>query len=145
MARDLTFLTIKDEDSEQVRAMKSYWQMVMAMPADDRQYFLQEEKVKEEETYLQWMISCNRRDDNAMTEFTHRARSAVSDYEMLNEESLLDKAEAWTTLVSSTKANKFTIKDIRKQRERVQWQKKKLKQMTKPSSEPKPSSSRSEN
>lgn len=139
--KDLSFLTIKDDDSESIRAMKSYWQMVMAMPEPERRYFLQEERVKEEERYLQWMIDCNKDDDADVVEFTHRARAAVIDYEMLHDESVLDIAEAWTTLAQSTKANKFTIKDIRKQRERVQWEKKKLSQMTKPPTEQSPSSS----
>jgi hypothetical protein len=141
MVKDLSFLTIKDDDSESIKAMKSYWQMVMAMPLPERRYFLQEERVKEEERYLQWMIDCNHNDDVDVEEFTHRARSAVVDYEMLHDEKVLDIAEAWTTLAQSTKANKFTIKDIRKQRERVQWEKKKLSQMTKPSTEQSQSSS----
>ena len=136
MAKDLSFLQIKEGDSESIKGMKTYWQMVMALPEPERRYFLQEERVKEEERYLQWMINCNRDDDDSVVEFTHRARSAVLDYEMLHDESVLDIAEAWTTLAQSTKANKFTIKDIRKQRERVQWEKKKLNQMTKPSTEP---------
>ena len=136
MAKDLSFLEIKEGDSESIKGMKTYWQMVMALPEPERRYFLQEERVKEEERYLQWMINCNRDDDDSVVEFTHRARSAVLDYEMLHDESLLAIAEAWTSLAQSTKANKFTIKDIRKQRERVQWEKKKLNQMTKPSTEP---------
>ena len=124
--RDISFLNIKPEDSEHIKSLKSHWSMVMGKPLDERLRFLQEERIGEEEQYLEWMIDSNKGDDEAIVALTNEARSIISSYEMLQEESLLNRAELVAEFARSIKDNKFTIRDIRRQRERVQWEKKKL-------------------
>lgn len=133
--RDLSFLKFKDDDSPELRGMKSYWQMVMDMPEPERKVFLQEERVKDEQRHLEWMIECNKTDDQFIELCKHKARSAVLDYNMLKEESSLEVAELWMETANNTKEGKHTLQDIRKQRERVQWERRKLKTMQ-PAEEP---------
>ena len=125
--RDLTFLEHKDSDSPAMRSLKSYWQVVMDMPEPERKVFLQEERIKQEESYLQEMINQNYSDDDFITMAIHKTKSALIDYDIFKDTTLLEAAELWAAIAQSTKAKRFTIADIRKQRERIQWEKKKLK------------------
>lgn len=133
MSRDLSFLEFKPDDSEGMRATKSFWQMAMALPEDERKVFLQEERVREEERYLAWMLEQIKVDDEFYAKAIHSAKGYVQDYNMYKDmpdaEQLLKNAELWHEVAVGTKENRFTIKDIRKQREKVQWEKKKLTQL----------------
>jgi hypothetical protein len=126
MSKDLSILEYKDSDTPELRSLKSYWQMVMDMPVDERRIFLQEERVKEEEAHLQWMINSNHSDDEFIAMAVQKSKTALIDYEMFKTDVTLEIAELWAEIARGTKLNRFTIADIRKQRERVQWEKKKL-------------------
>jgi hypothetical protein len=142
MSKDLSFLEFKDDDSPSLRDMKSYWQMVMDMPEPERKVFLQAERVKQEEHYLQWMIESNKVDDSWVSMALHRSKQAVADYELYKDEAVLETAELWVQIAQDTKEHKFTLTDIRKQRELIWQEKRKLKTMQQ-NAEQSPSSSHS--
>lgn len=128
--RDLSFLEIKPDDDAHIRAMKSELQFVMAMEPGERKLFYQEQRVDEEERYLHWMIQSNKTDDEFIATATSKAKALMQNIQMYgHEDSWLEQAELWTEIAHGTKANKFTLKDIRKQRERIWEQKRKLKTM----------------
>jgi hypothetical protein len=132
VSRDLSFLEVKPTDSSELRAMKSYWQVAMAMPEAERKVFLQQEVVASEEKWLQRMIDSNRSDDDMIAYFSSQAYKYVKEYESSKDEMHIELAEAYTETAQSVADNKYKISQIRKQRERVQWEKTKLNQMTKP-------------
>ncbi len=133
MSRDLSFLEIKPDDTDFMRSQKTYWRMVMDMPEDERKVFLQEERVKEEQRHLDWMIEQQQVDDEFYRTAIRNAKGNVQDYNMYKDmpdaDKLLRNAELWHEIAISTKENRYTIQDTRKQRERVQWEKKKLTQL----------------
>lgn len=133
MSRDLSFLEIKPDDTDFVRSQKTYWPVVMDMPEDERKVFLQEERVKEEQRHLDWMIEQQQVDDEFYRTAIRNAKGNVQDYNMYKDmpdaDKLLHNAKLWHEIAISTKENRYTIQDIRKQRERVQWEKKKLTQL----------------
>lgn len=116
----------KDTDTDELRALKSWAQMYLSLPEDERRVYLQEERVADEEQYLSQMIESNRESDDLIRYATRKARSLVLDYEELNDKPMLEHAEQLAEFAELVKADKYTIGDIRKQRERIQWQKMKL-------------------
>lgn len=77
--------------------------------------------IKQEEDWLKYMIDQNKRDDASVAEMVAEAQNCVWWYEQDGDEDHLRKAEAFQTMAKSFKDHKFTIGEIRKQRERVQW------------------------
>lgn len=139
------FLQIKEDDDAHIRAMKSELLLVMDMSKEDRAIYWQEDRVREEEHRLQWMIDQNKSDDEFIAWCVAKAKQYVNDYETFGEEEKWIKpAEEYTELAKAYKQNKYSIAEIRKQRERIQWEKRKLnqirKQSSKPSTEPSQSS-----
>ena len=132
MSKDLTFLEHTDNDSNNMRDMKSYWKMVMAMPEPERKVFFQQERVHDEEHHLELMVESNKLDEEYISEVTRRAQTAVADYELHHDESLLTEAELWADMALHVRQTRYTIANIRKQREIIQCQKKKLKMMLPP-------------
>lgn len=82
---------------------------------------MSDELIKMEEDWLRYMIDQVARDDDSIAECLQKAQDCIWWYEQDGDESHLSKAEAYTTLAKSFKDNKYTIKQIREQRERVQW------------------------
>lgn len=132
MSRDLSFLEPAEDDDEHIRALKAQMQIEMAMPELERKHFIQEQRVAEEQYRLDWMVHSNKQDDDRVQWFSHMAREYVTRYEEDEDDKHLVAAEQYTEMAKLTKEMRFTIGDIRKQRERVQWQRRKLNQMTKP-------------
>lgn len=129
---DNQYLEIRDDDKPHIIALKTRWQYLMSLTKEQRQYELQLDKIREEERHLNWMIETNKDSDNLILECTNRARQAIANYELYDDKDSLDSADSWTQVAQGLKGTRFTIADIRKQRERVQWERKKLNQMTKP-------------
>lgn len=100
-----------------------------SMDPADRRLSLHQLWVNEEESYLRWMINSNKRDDEMVADLTRRAKQLVTDYHTYGDEASLQKAEVYTELAASFKQNRFTIQNIRQQRERVQWVRNRLKVM----------------
>ena len=116
----------KDTDDDWLRAQKAFWQLALAMPEPEQSIFLQEEWVKEEEQRLEWMLDCRKRDTRLLEDITARATEHVQQYEKTSDEKHLTAAEEWVGIARSIKETRFTIGDIRKQRERIQWERTKL-------------------
>ena len=119
--RDLSFLEPREGDTEELQGQKTYWKLVMDMPKPERMVFLQDEKVKEEEDWLDWMITSNKNDDIIIENYANTARELIQDHEMY-ELDTLDRAEQYMDIVRSTKELRYSIADIRKQREKIQWE-----------------------
>lgn len=85
-----------------------------------------EYRLEEEQRWLEFMIDSNRRDDETAAMCVQEARDAVWLYQQDSDESHLVTAEAFEELARNLKENKYTIGDIRKQREKIQCQKKEL-------------------
>ena len=114
---------------------EDYLARLEAMTEEDRAYFLQEEMVHAEERSLQWMVDQNKADDELIKLCTSKTQQAMKDYELFGSQDALDEAEDWLLIAKDTKEHRLTIGDIRKQRERIWQEKKKLQQMRKPSTE----------
>lgn len=97
----------------------------------------------EEENWLQFMIDCNQRDDQFIAEFKAKAKDGLWWFNQDGDESHLKRAEVYTEFAQNLKDGKYTIAEIRKQRENVQWAKKQIR--VEPSEEQSRSSSHSEN
>jgi hypothetical protein len=93
---------------------------LMRMPKQERKRVLTMSKLADEQAYLEYMISNNKHDSDLMSDFAYRAREFVA-------EGKLDEAENCTEIVKLLKGQRFTIGEIRKQREKIQWVKKRLK------------------
>lgn len=115
--------------------LKNAMEILMALPKGERQYFIQQERVTEAENYLEWMINQRQQDADFVKQAVQKAQQSLNNYELYNDITALQHAELWADIAQGTTNNMFTIANIRKQRERVQWEKTKLKQMRKPSSE----------
>lgn len=77
--------------------------------------------LQQEIDWLNNMIRQNKQDDASIAEMVAEAQNCVWWYEQDNDEDHLRKAEAYNTMAQSFRDNKYTIKQIREQRERVQW------------------------
>lgn len=128
---------LSDDPQYQARmaVLNNAMEILMALPKGERQYFIQQERVTEAENYLEWMINQRQQDADFVKQAVQKAQQAVNNYELYNDITALQHAELWSEIAQGTTNNMFTIANVRKQRERVQWEKRKLKQMKKPSSE----------
>lgn len=100
-----------------------------AMTPGERKLFFAQERVESEEYWLQFMIDTNKQYDIYSTDYINLAKQKMSDYELTGEDTDLELAEQYAELAKSNREIKYSIADIRKQRERVQWAKKKLNQI----------------
>ena len=130
------FLEIKDDDDEHIKSMKTELLMVMDMSPEEKAIFYQEKRVAEEEHRLQYILDDMQHDDNFIRYCSQKAKMYVEFYEETSEDNYLETAEQWADTAKLSKQHRYNISDIRKQREVIQWQKKKLNQMTSPSTEP---------
>lgn len=101
--------------------------MLEDMDLQERQVFLQESHIQQQEAELQSMVDQNKQDLALAAEFSQQAKVFVE-----GDESELAQAELCAELATLTKRKRYSIGDIRKQRETVQWEKKKLKGMISP-------------
>ena len=116
------FLEIKEDDSPDIAAMKSELLLAMDMKPHEKAIFLQDKRVAEANGHLRWMIDCNKRDDEFIAYAIAKAKKLMQDLKDYGHDpAWLAAAETWTDIAQGTKANKFTLSDIRKQRERI-WQ-----------------------
>lgn len=138
VTQDLSFLEFKESDDDWLRAQKAFFQMAYTLPEDERRAYFEEAWVKEEESRLQWMIDSNKRDDELVEWLTSRARYYVELYGDSGDDKHLEAAEDYADMARLTKESRYSIGDIRKQRERIQWQRRRLNQ-AKLSTEPKQS------
>ena len=135
-------LEIQPEDSDDIKGLKTYMQMVYDLTPEERVIFYQEERVTQEEHRLQYMIEENQRDEAFAQRFIRDAELYMDNYTTLGEpgeetsEGWLQTAELCAEIAKGTRANRYTMGDIRKQREKVQWERRKLNKMTKPPTEP---------
>ena len=137
------FLQIKEDDEPHIRSMKAELLMLMDMTPQEKQLHYAQQAVTQEEHQLQRMIDQNKRDDEFIRHATLQARRCMIDYNALNDDESLAQAELWAEIAKGTKANKYTLADIRKQRERI-WQKKNKLRTVQQSEEPSTSSNNSE-
>lgn len=110
-----------DEDPEKL-AFKSRQIFIYSMTHDQRMVFWQKEKVREEEQRLQELKESAETSDYLIREVTERARVAA-------EQDDFDEAEKMLEYARSFKKHRVTVKDIRKQREKIQWERRRLTQL----------------
>lgn len=123
-------IEFKDDDTPAIRGLKAELQLVMDMTPEEKRIHYQEQRVTEAENWLQWMIDSMYKDDEFIAMATKRAKDMMNNIRDFGaEESWLTQAELWTEIAQGTKANKYTLKDIRKQREKIWQEKRKLKTM----------------
>ena len=96
----------------------AYLQLLLDMPEEERRLYLLEELANDAEQYLKQMVNSNYDDDDLVQQFVQSALSVLDDNQEL--------AELYTKAAQLTKSSRFTIADIRKQREKIQWQKRQL-------------------
>ena len=131
---DLSFLEFADTDTDEMRAEKAHWQLVMDMPEDERAYFLQEERVTEEQQTLAQMVHSNKECDEMVAWYRQAAAKRLWAYSQYGGDDNLEAAELYTAAAKNIRRDKYTIAAIRKQRERIWQERKKLRAMTKPTS-----------
>lgn len=118
-----------------MKVLNNAMEILMALPKGERQYFIQKQRVTDAENYLEWMINQRQQDADFVKQAVQKAQQALNNYELYNDITSLQHAELWSEIAQGTTNNMFTIANIRKQRERVQWEKRQLNQMRKPNSE----------
>jgi hypothetical protein len=101
-----------------------------AMTPDQRQLYFQTEKLQSEESWLKFLIDSLRETDEQVAFFSQQAKAAIWDYEQLDIESALTRAESYVALAETAKQHRYKLSDIREQRARVQCQRKIVNQMT---------------
>jgi hypothetical protein len=89
------------------------------------------EALHSEELWLEELIESMQETDEEVREFTHKAKLAMLNYEELGDEVSLGHAEAYAKLALATKERRVTLTEVRKQRERVQWYRRKVNQLAK--------------
>lgn len=96
----------------------------------------QEHRVRLAEDWLAYMIDSN--DDllSLSKELALKSADCMLWYKEDKAENHLKTAEMYALMAENLKQSRFTIGEIRKQRERVQWEKKILSQMKKQHIEP---------
>lgn len=97
--------------------------------AEERKLHFHREKLSSEEDWLRFLVSSMREDNEQIAFYISKAKESYWNYEQLGTENSLDIAEQFAALAQTAKANRHTIKDVRQQRERVQWQRQKVNQM----------------
>lgn len=86
----------------------------------------QAEIVQSEEAWFTAMLGLNESYDELVKLSVAKSMGYLKDYEMFGFDEFLKKSEDWAEFAKTIKKDKFSIKEIREQRERVQWQKKML-------------------
>lgn len=129
VSKDLSFLVIREDDSDSIIALKTKWQLLVSLPKPQRLYQLQLDKIREEESYLKQLISWNKEDSQQIKHFTNLARQAVADFQLYKDVKYLEYADSCLEVAKSLKKERYSVAEIRLQRERVQWEKQKLKEM----------------
>jgi hypothetical protein len=126
--------------------ISSFWEIIMAQPEAERHLFLQEHWLSQEDRHLNALIAYNQVDEENIAWFRKMAEFYVHKYRATKEDSDIEAAEQYMELIKLTKQSKYPLADIRKQRERVQWERRKLAKMkSELPTEPEPFSSPSEN
>lgn len=123
------FLEISEDDDESIRSMKTELLLVMDMTPEEKAIFFQEQRVADEEHRLQYILDDMQRDDNFIHYCTKKAKEYLEHYEESSDDKYLETAEQWAELAKLSKQHRQSVSDIRKQREVIQWQRKKLNQM----------------
>ena len=123
------WVRIDGTEDEEKLAFKSRYIFIYSMTPAERQVFWQKEKVHELEQDLAWAIESRETDKKMVDDAKKNAKYYAQEYEETGSEEAYDKAEFYLGFVNSYKPT--TIKDIRGRREKLQWQRAKLKEMLK--------------
>lgn len=118
---------------------------LMSLPDDERRVLLLEQWVKEAEVELEQMIESNKRDDDDIAFMRKQVKLAAVEYVNDGDEAMFRKSKDYSELIVLMRRSRYTIGEIRKQRERVQWRRKQLDKMKRMNDEHDSSSSRSKN
>ena len=122
----------------------SYLQILNDMEEGERKLFLQNDDVVNSKRWLEQMLATNQQLEDHAKHFYKLAQQSVMDYQMFKgdpgSEKLLERAEFYKDLALNLASSKYSIKDIRKQREQIQWEVRRMNSLektigSKPSSE----------
>lgn len=115
--------------AENTQQIGAELQMLEAMTSEERKLHFTTQMLEMEESTLKSMMDSMRSDDDTYHELRAKAKEHLTLFDEDGDDAHLKSAETYITLSDSFKDNRYTIKDIREQRKRVQCQRTKLRKM----------------
>jgi hypothetical protein len=106
-------------------------ELLKSLTPEERRLLLHNQKLQSELDWLKSLVDSMTEDNELIKHLSDKARDCLWWYEKDGNEDHLRTAETYAEVIELIKQNRAKVSEVRKQRERVQWQRKRVNSLKK--------------